>query len=132
MTEFWVRKMRTYFDRIDFDKDGVITRSDFEGMADRFIESERLDPGRGKELKDKLIQVKRSPLAVAALGRLASGGGSVLVATSKQGGQLFFINLHAGVLLIRMSVLKHEGHRPLERSGFPFSQPRSRSPHAEA
>lgn len=57
MSEFWARKMRTYFDRIDFDKDGVITRSDFEGMADRFIESERLDPGRGKELKDKLIQV---------------------------------------------------------------------------
>lgn len=49
--------MRTYFDRIDFDKDGVVTRQDFEAMANRFIESERLDDDRGQELKAKLIEV---------------------------------------------------------------------------
>jgi Ca2+-binding EF-hand superfamily protein len=30
--------MRTYFQRIDFDKDGNITRNDFTAMADRFAQ----------------------------------------------------------------------------------------------
>lgn len=57
MSDFWVRKMKTYFQRIDFDKDGAITQKDFEGMAERFVACEKLDAVRGKELKDKLIQV---------------------------------------------------------------------------
>lgn len=35
--KFFQQKMKTYFKRIDFDKDGKITRKDFEGMAQRFI-----------------------------------------------------------------------------------------------
>ena len=57
MSDFWLRKMRTYFTRIDFDKDGSITQKDFEAMAKRFIESEKLDAKRGQELKDKLLQI---------------------------------------------------------------------------
>jgi len=57
MSDFWVRKMKTYFQRIDFDKDGSITQKDFEGMADRFVSSEKLDEKRGAELKGKLLQV---------------------------------------------------------------------------
>jgi len=57
MSDFWVRKMRTYFTRIDFDKDGSITQKDFEAMAARFIESEKLDAKRGQDLKEKLLQV---------------------------------------------------------------------------
>jgi hypothetical protein len=57
MSDFWVRKMKTYFQRIDFDKDGAITQKDFEGMADRFVSSEKLDEKRGAELKAKLLQV---------------------------------------------------------------------------
>lgn len=49
--------MRTYFSRIDFDKDGSITQKDFEAMASRFIESEKLDAKRGADLKQKLLQV---------------------------------------------------------------------------
>ena len=56
MSEFWVRKMKTYFQRIDFDKDGVITQKDFEAMAERFVKREKLDDVRGKELKSKLLQ----------------------------------------------------------------------------
>ena len=56
MSDFWVRKMKTYFQRIDFDKDGAITQKDFEGMADRFVAREKLDDERGKELKTKLLQ----------------------------------------------------------------------------
>jgi len=57
MSDFWVRKMKTYFQRIDFDKDGAITQKDFEGMADRFVQREKLDGAKGKELKAKLLQV---------------------------------------------------------------------------
>jgi len=57
MSDFWVRKMKTYFQRIDFDKDGSITQKDFEGMADRFVSAEKLDAAKGAELKTKLIQV---------------------------------------------------------------------------
>jgi Ca2+-binding EF-hand superfamily protein len=57
MSDFWVRKMKTYFQRIDFDKDGAITQKDFEGMADRFVSAEKLDGKRGAELKTKLLQV---------------------------------------------------------------------------
>ena len=56
MSDFWVRKMKTYFQRIDFDKDGSITQKDFEGMAERFVTREKLDEARGKELKNKLLQ----------------------------------------------------------------------------
>jgi len=49
--------MRTYFSRIDFDKDGSITQKDFEAMASRFIESEKLDAKRGQDLKAKLLQI---------------------------------------------------------------------------
>jgi len=57
MSDFWVRKMKTYFQRIDFDKDGAITQKDFEGMAERFVKCEKLDATKGKQLHDKLMQV---------------------------------------------------------------------------
>jgi len=60
MSDFWVRKMKTYFQRVDFDKDGVITQKDFEGMAERFVKREKLDDARGKELKTKLLQASTS------------------------------------------------------------------------
>lgn len=60
MSSFIERKLKTYFKRIDFDKDGAITVHDFESMADRFVESEKLDAARGADLKKKLVQVRKS------------------------------------------------------------------------
>jgi Ca2+-binding EF-hand superfamily protein len=57
MSEFWQRKMRTYFQRIDFDKDGSITRKDFEGMATRFIESGKLSGPQATELQQNILDV---------------------------------------------------------------------------
>jgi len=57
MSDFWIRKMKTYFTRIDFDKDGAITQKDFEAMAERFIKCEKLDEKKGGELKAKLIKI---------------------------------------------------------------------------
>jgi len=47
--------MRTYFDRIDFDKDGAITRKDFEGMAARF--ADKLDAAKAKDLTTNITNV---------------------------------------------------------------------------
>jgi len=63
MSDFWVRKMKTYFQRIDFDKDGAITQKDFEGMAERFVKREKLDDAKGKELKSKLLQASATLLS---------------------------------------------------------------------
>ena len=57
MSEFWVRKMNTYFLRIDFDHDGVITRKDFEGMGVRFAETGKLSGDNAKNLCDKVCKV---------------------------------------------------------------------------
>jgi Ca2+-binding EF-hand superfamily protein len=57
MSEHWLRKMRTYFKRIDFDGDGKITRADFEGMAKRFADTGHLKEDASKTLFDTLTAV---------------------------------------------------------------------------
>lgn len=57
MTDLWNQKMRTYFKRVDFDGDGVITQKDFEGMANRFIEEGKLADDKAKELKEKITEL---------------------------------------------------------------------------
>lgn len=55
----WERKMKTYFKRIDFDKDGSITRKDFEGMAERFIATPDFNKDHADDLKKTLTAVSR-------------------------------------------------------------------------
>lgn len=55
MTDIWNQKMRTYFKRVDFDGDGVITVKDFEGMAQRFIDEGKLKDPEASELKAKVV-----------------------------------------------------------------------------
>merc|ERR1711868_216926 len=57
MSAHWLQKMRTYFERIDFDKDGAITRADFEGMASRFAKDGALDAGKAADLMTTLTGV---------------------------------------------------------------------------
>ena len=49
--------MKTYFSRIDFDKDGSITRKDFEGMGTRFVEKEKADAATGETIKTAICAV---------------------------------------------------------------------------
>ena len=49
--------MKTYFQRIDFDQDGQITRKDFEGMASRFAETGKLDQQKATDLNSTLTAV---------------------------------------------------------------------------
>ncbi len=60
MSEFWQKKMRTYFQRIDFDHDGAITKKDFEGMADRFIKTGKFDDKKAADLTATLLSVSSS------------------------------------------------------------------------
>lgn len=47
---FLDKKFKTYFKRMDYDHDGVITRKDFEGMAERFIAKGELTGDKAKAL----------------------------------------------------------------------------------
>ena len=69
MSDFWLRKMRTYFTRIDFDKDGAITRNDFEAMAQRFINSGKLKSEHEGDLMATLCAVSSDSLFFNSLFR---------------------------------------------------------------
>ena len=57
MSEFWERKMKTLFHRLDFDKDGLISKSDFELMAQRFGAAGKLAPVKQQELEKNFCYV---------------------------------------------------------------------------
>lgn len=46
MNDAWIRKIRTYFRNYDFDKDGVIHRSDFLRISERIGGLEKFDPAQ--------------------------------------------------------------------------------------
>ena len=41
-TDFWVRKMRTFFSRIDFNKDGVLSQNDIESLDEQNNEFDKV------------------------------------------------------------------------------------------
>lgn len=49
--------MKTYFTRIDFDKDGSITRKDFDSMASRFAEKSKMNADCAATLKSHLTAI---------------------------------------------------------------------------
>lgn len=53
-SDFWVRKMKTHFARVDINGDGVVTAGDFEQMADRFIDAGGLDDEAAGSLRGEL------------------------------------------------------------------------------
>jgi Ca2+-binding EF-hand superfamily protein len=69
MSALWVTKMKTYFSRIDFDRDGAITRVDFERMAEKFATDSAMAPEHAKVLLDSLTGVWDKFLATVAEGK---------------------------------------------------------------
>ena len=57
MSEFWQRKIATLFDHLDLDKDGVISKSDFELLAKTFCAAEKTDPLKQEELEKRWADV---------------------------------------------------------------------------
>nr|P04571.1 RecName: Full=Sarcoplasmic calcium-binding protein; Short=SCP [Hediste diversicolor]1Q80_A Chain A, Sarcoplasmic calcium-binding protein [Hediste diversicolor]2SCP_A Chain A, SARCOPLASMIC CALCIUM-BINDING PROTEIN [Hediste diversicolor]2SCP_B Chain B, SARCOPLASMIC CALCIUM-BINDING PROTEIN [Hediste diversicolor] len=68
-SDLWVQKMKTYFNRIDFDKDGAITRMDFESMAERFAKESEMKAEHAKVLMDSLTGVWDNFLTAVAGGK---------------------------------------------------------------
>lgn len=59
MSTFWEKKIDTYFERIDVDKDGIITRKDFEAMGDRFADLKTLSEEALTRLRNSLTAVRQ-------------------------------------------------------------------------
>lgn len=51
MSEFWQRKISTFFHRLDSDKKGFISKNDFELAAQSLCDAEKTDPVKREELK---------------------------------------------------------------------------------
>lgn len=51
MSEFWKRKMKTHVSLFDYDKDGVISREDWNKMPVLFTSFEKADKQKGEHLK---------------------------------------------------------------------------------
>ena len=51
MGDILERKTRTHFRRLDYDKDGVISRKDFQVMAEGFADKEGFNPTQKEALK---------------------------------------------------------------------------------
>lgn len=49
--------MRTHFKRLDFNKDGVLSREEFEGMAVRLGDLEKFDPVATETARKNLGEV---------------------------------------------------------------------------
>jgi len=57
MSDMWQRKIATFFHRMDLDKDGVISKKDFELIAQRFCAAEKAVPFKEEELRKRMVDV---------------------------------------------------------------------------
>jgi len=53
--EFWKKKMRAHFRCLDTNQDGVLTRKDFEDMADRYEHLDRLSKEKGRQMRTAFL-----------------------------------------------------------------------------
>ena len=58
MSEFWKRKLKTYFSTFDHDKNGVISKAEWMGMAIGFAESEKADTQKADRIKTQFANVR--------------------------------------------------------------------------
>jgi len=57
MSDFWIRKMRTFFRRLDVINDGVLTVKDAVEFGRIFSERRKLDEENGNILRSRLLEV---------------------------------------------------------------------------
>ena len=62
MSEFWNRKLRTYFKKVDVNNDGFISKKDAEEMGDHLCDAANI--GIGTEKRD---QIRESFVEVSSL-----------------------------------------------------------------
>lgn len=59
MSAHWVRKMTTYFNALDIDKDGFLSKDDFIKMSNCFTKNENASAERSKQLTDEFVNIWR-------------------------------------------------------------------------
>lgn len=57
MSEFWARKVRTYFSVIDTNSDGFISKKDAEGMVDKLADQEKISPEDREKARQIFVEV---------------------------------------------------------------------------
>jgi Ca2+-binding EF-hand superfamily protein len=60
MSEFekhWERKIRTFFNRLDTDGDGIITKNDYVLIGENFVKAGQLSGDSSTALKDNFMQI---------------------------------------------------------------------------
>ena len=60
MPEFgasWQRKIRTVAVRLDLDRDGRVTRKDFEAVADRYEQTSRVSTAKAHRMRASILTV---------------------------------------------------------------------------
>lgn len=60
MSEFFKRKMRTFISLFDFDKDGVISKDDWDKFPVLFASFEKADKQKAEHLKTQYDNVSSS------------------------------------------------------------------------
>jgi len=59
MSEFWARKIKTYFDKFDINHDGFVTKDDMEHMAERLCAVASLGPEQVAPTKELFVELWR-------------------------------------------------------------------------
>ena len=57
MSEFWARKIRTYFSKIDVNSDGFISKKDAEAMADNLTDQAKSSPEQRAKTRNHYVEV---------------------------------------------------------------------------
>jgi len=60
--DLWKRRIRTFYNVLDFDHDNKFTEADMDAIADRYIKLGKLDEVTGKQVRRKLIGIYREYL----------------------------------------------------------------------
>jgi len=55
--EFWERKCRTYFSRLDLNDDGKLSKSDYEMLADRYQKLAKADELKAKQIIRRILNL---------------------------------------------------------------------------
>jgi Ca2+-binding EF-hand superfamily protein len=63
---FWEKKLLSFFRRVNFAKDGKLSKNDFETLADRYVKLGRLDGVAAKQVRRKIVKIWADFFATAA------------------------------------------------------------------
>ena len=66
MSDIWIRKIRTFFRKFDFDSDGVIHRKEFVHIPERIGDLEMFDPAQTEIARKRCDDVSGSSVILFA------------------------------------------------------------------